>query len=79
MPHTVTVRSFGVKELEVTFSYTPGDPGRYTGHPDNRYPAAPEEFDLLEVRTQSGSDILPHMSPEDKAGLIKAIKEQGNE
>ena len=49
--------------VEVGFSYTPGDPGRYFGRPEDCYPATDGELYIEEVLYQ-GQDIQRHLSEE---------------
>lgn len=36
-------------DVTVDFEYTPGNPGCYTGNPDNRYPAEPAEVEIMAI------------------------------
>jgi hypothetical protein len=41
----IAVRVCGIPAAVRIDSYCPGDPGRYTGHPDGRYPSEPAEIE----------------------------------
>jgi hypothetical protein len=47
-------------EVEVNFSFTPGDPGRYYGLPEDCYPATDDEIEIESV-TFEGREIYDHL------------------
>lgn len=54
-------------ECEVEFEFTPGEPAVKTGHPDDRQPGTPDEWEIL------GLAILiecPHMTDKNDIGFL---------
>ena len=44
-----TTKYLGDAEVKVEYEFSPGDPGRYSGPPENCYPAEPAEVTVLQV------------------------------
>lgn len=72
---TVTL-DFGVlgeQDVEVSYSYSPGKPGRmYMRNGDPGYPDEPDVFEILSVLL-FGLDTLPHLSEPAFDSLLDTI------
>jgi hypothetical protein len=62
--YTSTVERAG-HELRVTFSASPGDPGRTSGPPERCYPPEPPEFEIERIELQWS--IPDDLGPDAKA------------
>lgn len=56
-------------DLEMDFSFLPGDPGNLTGHPDHRYPPEPPEYEFHEIRVYHNQQW--HRVPDWLAEILK--------
>jgi hypothetical protein len=50
MEGTVNLELEPLLDLEMDFSFLPGDPGNLMGHPDHRYPPEEPEYEFQEIR-----------------------------
>jgi hypothetical protein len=66
------------EEVEVTFDFTPGDPGRYYGRPEDCYPATDDEVEIEAVLFNS-KDIYDHLSYNTLRMLMQECIDYANE
>jgi len=64
--------------LQVEFSYTPGDPGRYHGLPEDCYPAEAAEVEILSITLAEASTPDSRQYPTRYPQLFKACTHSGS-
>lgn len=70
--HTATIEVAEVEiDVEVEYAYHKGDPGRYSGPPENCYPSEPAYVEIIAVM-HNGVDIADTLSEQ----LTASIEEQ---
>lgn len=81
MSFDVTFTFIGM-DMRAKGAYTPGDPGRLSGPPENCYPPDPAEVDVTEL-TCDGTDMSPllgsEVATEIECRIIDTIEEEASE
>jgi hypothetical protein len=61
-------------EIEVTYDYTPGTPGKTYGPPEKCYPPEPDDVDIISVKNlDSGADIDFDSLPKQDRSMLREM------